>query len=333
MHETTYRIVVTDVNHGTLAQEREVLAAAGLDATLVEAQCRTEDEVVVVGRQADALLVQYAPITGRVLDACPRVRVVVSYGVGYDTIDVAAATQRGVYVANVPDYCIDEVSDHALALLLALSRKLVTQANACRAGRWDFSLARPVHRLRGQTVGLVALGRIGRALAPKVQALGMDVLATDPGMTQRQASALRVTLVSLPELLATSDSVVNLAPLTPQTRHLIAEAEFRAMKPSAFLVSVSRGGIIEEAALLRALREGWIAGAALDVRESEPPALDELLKLDNFIQTPHMAFYSEQAIAQLKSEVMREALRVLQGGRPRSLVNQNVVPGREGKTT
>jgi len=324
MPEDRFQVLVTDNDHGTLVQEREVLAASGLDATLVEAQCRTEDEVIAAGRAADALLVQYAPVTRRVLEACSRVKAVVRYGVGVDSVDVAAATERGVYVANVPDYCIDEVSDHALALLLALARRVVLQADACRAGRWDFRLAQPVHRLRGQTVGFLALGRTSRALAGKLQALGMEVLACDPWLTQRQASAYRVTLVSLAELLVASDFLVNLAPLTAETRHLIGEAEFRAMKPSAFLISVSRGGIVDEAALLRALREGRLAGAALDVRECEPPARDELLGLDTVIHTPHMAFYSEEAIAQLKTEAMREAVRVLQGGQPRSLVNPDV---------
>jgi D-3-phosphoglycerate dehydrogenase len=329
MEEKRFRILVTDSDHGALIQEREVLVASGLEADLVEAHCRTEEEVIAAGRLADALLIQYAPVTRRVLEACTRVKVVVRYGVGVDTIDLPAATERGVYVANVPDYCVDEVSDHALALLLALARKVVLQANACRAGRWSFDLARPVHRLRGRTAGILALGRIACALADKLQALGLEVLAYDPWLTQRQASPHRVTLVSLPELLAASDYLVNLAPLTSETRHLIGPAELQAMKPGAFIIGVSRGGIVDEAALLHALREGRVAGAALDVREVEPPAVDELLQMDNVIHSPHMAFYSEEAIAQLKAEVMREAVRVLQGGRPRSLVNVGVI--REGE--
>lgn len=328
MARPEYRILVTDSDHGSLAVERAVLAASGLEAEVIEAQCRSEEEVIAAGRTADALLVQYAPISRRVIEACPRVRVIVRYGVGVDVIDLAAATERGVYVANVPDYCVDEVSDHALSLLLALARKVVLQANACRAGRWSFHVARPVHRLRGQTAGLLALGRIGRALAGKLRALGLEVLAYDPGLTQRQASPCQVTLVSLPELLAAADYLVNLAPLTAESRHMIGEAELRAMKQGAFVISVSRGGVIDEGALLRVLQEGHLAGAALDVREAEPPQLDELMRMENVIHSPHMAFYSEESVAQLKAEVMREAVRVLQGGKPRSLVNTDVVGGR-----
>ncbi|MGQ9684329.1 MAG: NAD(P)-dependent oxidoreductase, partial [Anaerolineae bacterium] len=247
---TPLQILITDNDHGTIAEEERVLAESGLDARLVEAQCRSEDDVIAAGREADAFLVQYAPITRRVLAACPRLRVVVRYGVGVDSVDVAAATEHGVYVANVPDYCVDEVSDHALALLLALARGVVRQANACRAGRWDFRLAAPLHRLRGQVVGLLALGRISRALAAKLQPLGLEVLAFDPLLKQRQASACGVTLVPLPELLGACDYLINLAPLNAHTRHLIGADELRLIKPTAQIISVSRGGVIEDAALL-----------------------------------------------------------------------------------
>ncbi len=313
-----FHILVTDNDHGSLDQEHEVLAASGLDATLTQGNCHSEEDVIAAGHDADALLVQYAPITRRVLQACPRLKVVVRYGVGVDSIDLTAAGELGIYVANVPDYCVDEVSDHALALLLALARKVVLQANACRAGKWDFNLTRPVHRLRGQTAGILAFGRIARALAPKLQALGLEVLAYDPWLKQRQASPYGVTLVSLPVLLAASDFIINLAPLTADTRHLISDTELRAAKPTAYIVSVSRGGIVDEQALLHALQEGRLAGAALDVREAEPPAQSGLMAMENVIHSPHMAFYSEEAIAQLKTEVMREAVRVLQGERPRS---------------
>lgn len=316
--QNRFRIVVTDNDHGSLEQERAVLANSGLDATLTEAACCSEEDVIAAGQNADAFLVQYAPITRRVLQACPRLKIIVRYGVGVDSIDLEAARERGVYVANVPDYCVDEVSDHALALMLALARKIVLQANACRAGAWDFNLARPVHRLRGQTAGLVAFGRIARALAAKLQALGLEVLAYDPFLTQRQASPHGVTLVSLPELIAASDHIINLAPLTADTRHLIGEEELRAAKPTANIISVSRGGIIDEQALLNALREGRLAGAALDVREGEPPAQSGLMAMENVIHSPHMSFYSEEAIVQLKREVMREAVRVLKGEKPRS---------------
>lgn len=319
------QVLVTDNDHGSLEPEREVFAASGLAVDLLEGQCRNEDEVIAAGHDAQAFLVQYAPITRRALEACPKVLVVARYGVGVDSVDLAAATELGVAVANVPDYCVDEVSDHALALLLALSRKLIPQANACRAGTWDFRLAGPIHRLRGQKLGLVAFGRIARALAAKAQALGMEVLAYDPLVAPAEAAARQVTLVSLPELLAACDQVAVFAPLTPATYHLIGVAELRAMKKNACLVCVSRGGIVDEVALLRALREGWIAGAALDVREKEPPARSGLLELDSFVQTPHMAFYSEEALVQLKREVANEVVRVLQGGRPRSCVNGNVI--------
>ncbi len=314
-------VLITDHNLGDLREERSVLEESGLDVLLRVEQCTCEDEVILAGHGASAFVTIHAPISRRVMEECPRVEVVARYGIGVDSIDVAAATDCGVCVANVPDYCVDEVSDHALTLLLALARNIVRQANSTEKGEWDYRAGPPVRRLRGKTVGLVGFGRTARRLTPKVQALGMTVLAYDPHVDPGQAAGLDVQLVALEQLADRADFVVNMAPLTDETRGMLGETLLSRMKPTALVVSVSRGGIVDEKALLSCLQDGALAGAALDVRETEPTDVDELVLLDNVIITPHMAFYSEESIRTLKTETMREVVRVLKGERPRSWVN------------
>jgi D-3-phosphoglycerate dehydrogenase len=311
-------VVITDCDHGGVGPERAVLD--GHDVELRVLDCRTPEEVAGQAGDADVLINQYVPITGAVLDALPRCRLVVRYGVGVDNVDVEAATGRGVWVANVPDYGRDEVADHTLALALSLLRGVVVLDRSVRAGVWELEGARPLRRLSTLTWGVVGCGAIGRGVAGRAAGLGMRVLGHDLPEVPSEAPIERV---GLEELLEGADVVSLHAALTPASHHLIGAGALARMRPTAFLVNTARGGLVDAAALLAGLEAGELAGAALDVLEGEPP--DELgwrlARHPRVVATPHAAWYSEEAFRTLKSEVAREALRVLAGGEPRSPVN------------
>ena len=317
------RAVVTDYDFPTLEPERAVLEAAGIE--LIPTQSRDEAELIENCRSADALLVEYATITRPVVAALERCRVIVRYGVGYDNLNVAAATERGIWACNVPDYSIDEVSDHALALLFALARKIVALSNAVQAGQWDVQVAKPIFRLQQQTVGVVGFGRIGAALGRKAAALGCRILAYDAYLSAEQITERGAVAADFETLLRESDFVSIHAPLTPETRHLIGERTLRLMKPTAFLINTSRGPLVDARAVARAIREGWIAGAGLDVLEEEPiPPDHPLIGLPNCLITPHAAYYSEQSFVDLKTKAAQEVVRVLRGGEPKNPLNPEV---------
>jgi D-3-phosphoglycerate dehydrogenase / 2-oxoglutarate reductase len=311
-------VAITDCDHGDVDPERAVLD--GHDVELRVLACRTPEEVAAQAGDADVLINQYVPVTAAVLDALPRCRLVVRYGVGVDNVDLRAATERGVWVANVPDYGRDEVADHTLALAMALLRGVVALDRSVRDGTWDLEPARPLRRLATLTWGVVGCGAIGTAVARRAAGLGMRVLGYDLPTVRSEAPIERVPLE---ELLGEADLVSLHAALTPDTHHLLGAAALARMRPTAHLVNTARGGLVEGAALLAALDAGALAGAALDVLEHEPP--DELgwrlARHPRVVATPHAAWYSEEAFHTLKSEVAREALRVLQGGPPRSPVN------------
>jgi len=315
------RVVITDLDQGTAEQERAIFSAHGI--VLRVAQARTQDDVIRAAGDADALLVQYAPIDARVLDALPRVRVVGRYGVGYDMLDVPAATSRGVLVITVPDYCTDEVADHTLALLLACARHLVPAHQQVALGGWNATTVMPgVKRLADQTLGIVGLGRIGRAVARRAQGFGLRVLAHDPYIDDVQVRVLGAQPRALLALLADSDYVTLHAPLSATTHHLIGPDELAAMKPTAYLLNTSRGGLVDQPALVAALREGRLAGAALDVLEQEPPPADSPLRqLPNVVLTPHAAFYSDSAFQRLKTDVASQIATALRGELPRTPLN------------
>jgi D-3-phosphoglycerate dehydrogenase len=316
-------VVITDCDHDGVDPERAVLD--GHDVELRVLQCRVPEEVADQAGDADVLINQYVPITGEVLDALPRCRLVVRYGVGVDNVDVEAAEARGVWVANVPDYGRDEVADHTLALALALLRGVVTLDRSVRDGAWDLEAARPLRRLATLTYGVVGCGAIGVAVARRAAGLGMRVLGYD---LDRVPSDPPIERVGLEELLEAADLVSLHAALTPASHHLIGAAALARMRPTAYLVNTARGGLVDASALLAALEAGELAGAALDVFEQEPP--DELgwrlARHPRVVATPHAAWYSEEAFHTLKTEVAREALRVLQGGQPRSPVNRPAAP-------
>jgi D-3-phosphoglycerate dehydrogenase / 2-oxoglutarate reductase len=313
-------VVISDCDHGTIDPERTVLD--GHDVRLRLVHCRTAADVVAQAADANVLINQYAPVTGEVLDGLPACRLVVRYGVGVDNVDVGAATARGVWVANVPDYGREEVADHAVALAMAFLRGVATLDRSVKAGRWDYQVARPLRRLRTLTFGVVGCGAIGTLAGRRAAGLGMRVVGTDVE-DDRPPPAEPIQPVTLQELLASADVVSLHASLTPTSHHLIGAAELAAMRPTAYLVNTARGGLVDGAALLAALDAGALAGAGLDVLEVEPPeeAGRALVAHPRVVATPHAAWYSEEAFVTLKSEVAREALRVLGGQPPRSPVN------------
>jgi D-3-phosphoglycerate dehydrogenase len=291
-------VAITDCDHQSVEPERQVLAGHGVELRVL--RCRTPQEVAGQAGDADVLLNQYLPITGELLDGVPRCRLVVRYGVGVDNVDLEAASARGVWVANVPDYAREEVADHTLALGLALLRGVAVLDRSVRDGTWELEVARPLRRLSTLTWGVVGCGAIGTAVARRAAGLGMAVLGHDLAAVPSEPPIRRVPLA---ELLA---------------------AALARMRPTAFLVNTARGGLVDGVALLDALDAGALAGAALDVLEREPPdGLGwDLVSHPQVVATPHAAWYSEEAFHALKTEVAREALRVLEGGRPRSPVNR-----------
>ena len=288
-----------------------------------------EDEIVTRTRDADALIVAASPVTRGVMSALEGLKTVVRTGVGYDVIDVPAATELGVVVVNVPDLWVREVANHALALLLAWNRKIVTLDRQVHGGVWSSGVPGGAGSLHGETVGIVGLGNIGSAFARRVAALETTVIACDPYVDDRHFAALGVERVSLEALAERSDYVSVHTLLNAETHHLIGDDFFRRMKPTALLINTSRGPVVDEAALTRALRERRLAGAALDVWEREPVAADNpLLKMDNVIATPHAAYFSSPAVAQVPRRCGEEVARVLTGQRPLHVVNPEVyAPG------
>lgn len=300
---------VFDSSYGDITVETTAAEALGVDL----ADARSDS------READGVLVQYASITGEVMDAHPAWRVIGRYGVGVDTIDIAAATERGIAVVNVPDYCEEEVSTHAAALILAATRRIADADALVRAGRWaDWAEIRPIWSLSTATLALVGIGRIGRETIRLMAPFFGRVVAYDP-FASRIAG---VELVSLEEALALGDVVSLHCPLTPETHHLINAERLALMKPTAYLVNVSRGGLVDGAALTVALESDALAGAALDVLETEPPAGDPLLTAPRVILTNHIAWYSQQSELRLRRLLAERCAAVLVGQDAPSIVNR-----------
>ncbi|HEV8634460.1 MAG TPA: C-terminal binding protein [Chloroflexota bacterium] len=318
-------VAITDNAFAPVEVERRLFGEIDAEVRFPERAALTEETVVDLAADADAILCDAAPITRRVLEACRRVRVASEYGIGYDNIDVAAATELGVWVTNVPGFCTEEVADHTLAMVLALARRLPALDRAVRAGRWGAGAAGPMRRLSSQTLGLIGFGRIGQTAARKASALGLRVLAHSPHTTPERARPHGAEAATLDEVLRRSDYLALVAPATPETRGLIDRAALAKMKPTAYLINCGRGALVDEAALVEALRSGRIAGAALDVHATEPPAPDSpLLGLENVLLTPHAAFYSQESLADLQLSAIRNAIAVLRGEPPATPVNPEV---------
>jgi D-3-phosphoglycerate dehydrogenase len=312
-------VLVTDHTWPSVEPEAEVLARVG--ARIVEAQSGEEDELVELVRDADAILTCFAKVTASVIRAGERLQVVGRYGIGVDNIAVEEATRLGIPVTNVPAYCLDEVAEHALALVFALARKICAYDAAVRRGDWSLGTGAPIFRIAGRTLGIVGFGKIGRTLAAKARGLGLEVIAFDP-----HTAAADVELVSLEELAERSDFVSVHTPLTPETQGLIGEPILRRMKPTAFVINTARGGIVDQEAVLRALDEGRIAGAGIDVFVPERlPPDHPLLVRRNLIATPHVAFYSEESVVELETLAAENVAAILSGRRPHAVVNPEVL--------
>jgi len=308
-------IAVTDSPFPSLDPAKAALAR--IDPELRVANSTSADDILAVARDADAILVTYAKLPGELLRQLRRCKAIGRFGLGVDNIDIAAAAELGITVTYVPDYCMQEVSDHAMALLLALARK-VPQSNALvQAGRWDMPAVAPIHRLAGRVLGLVGFGNIPRALAPKAKAFGLRVVAHDPYASQHALAAAGVEGMSFDRLLEISDFVSIHAPLLPATRGLFNAEVFRKMKQGACLINTARGPLVDEDALLAALDSGRLVGAALDVVAVEPlPKQSRLIGRDNVVLTPHTGFYSVEALNELQTKCAADVARVLSGEKP-----------------
>ena len=323
MNNKRPRIVITDCDHPSVEIEKKILSEINSELTLET--CKTEEDVIAVASDADGIINQYAPFTRKVIKSLNRCKIIARYGVGVDNIDVEAATEYGIIVANVPDYCVDEVSTHTMALILACARGITLLDRKIRDKKWDFTLAKPLFRTQGKTLGLFGLGRIARMVAQKASGFGLRIIAYDPYVSKVDGE---IKLVEFSQLLSDSDFLSIHAPLTDETRHSFGKDELSSMKKTAFLINTSRGPLIDEKALYMALKEKWIAGAALDVMEEEPPNWENpLFTLDNLIITPHISFYSEESYVELKTKVAESVLAVLKGELPRAIVNPQVIKG------
>jgi D-3-phosphoglycerate dehydrogenase len=319
-------IVVTDYKFPDLALEQAAAEHAGCD--LIGHHCESEAELKAAVTDADAVITQFARLSAPVVAAMTRARAIVRYGIGVDNVDLDAARQHGIPVANIPDYCIDEVADHTLSFILAMTRQVVTHIADLRSGHWR--LAVPVSGmkvLRDQTVGLVGFGRIGREVAARLLAFKCRVLVYDPMVPEAEIQRLGALSVPLTQLLAESDIVSLHCPSTPATRHIIGPAALAAMKPSALLVNVARGDLVDTHALLDALQSGHLGAAALDVFDPEPLPLEHALRtLPNVVIAPHIASVSVTAVQALRQGAIARAVAAVRGQLPDNVVNQITAP-------
>ncbi len=322
----TWKVLITDYVWPSTDPERAVLEAGGADEVVV-APDGEEATLVELARGADAIMTCFAHVTENVVRAAEQCAVIGRFGVGVDNIAVSAATELGIAVTYVPDYCVDEVSDHVMALLHAWNRKIALFDRSVKERGWGSQpLTMRMMRLRGKTMGIVGFGRIGQAVADKARAFGLHILAADPVVPAGTVESSGARMVDLPTLLAESDFVSLHAPLSDATRNLIGREELAMMKRAAFLINAARGPLIDEIALCDALKTGTIAGAGLDVMVDNPPPQDHpLLSLDNIIITPHVAFFSQESTLELEQRAAAEVVSVMQGRMPDNLVNPAVL--------
>lgn len=317
-----WTVVIADDRYAAYDEEKAVLSE--LDAEVRVFSSSSAAEARTAFADADAILVNLFPMTAAIIDSLPRCRVISRYGVGYDNVAVDAATRRGIWVTFVPDYCFEEVADHALALLLGCIRKIGYKDRMVRQGKWNTHRDQPCHRIEGKTLGILGYGNAAHTLLRKVSGLGFGrILMCDPYVRSSTIKSAGAVPVDLRVLLAESDYISVHVPLTPETRHMIGAEELSLVKPGAILVNTARGPVLDEHAVARALREGRLAGAGLDVFEEEPlPQASPLRDLDNVIFTDHAGWYSEESVVELKTKAARNAAAVLAGGTPPYPVNK-----------
>jgi len=321
-----FKVVITDFGDPDHGIEADVLRSSGLDINLVRMQTKDPEELIPVVADADALIVQWATINRKVIESMTRCKVISRYGIGVDMVDLQAAGDHGIPVANVPDFCIDEVSDSTIGFIFDLNRRIFVLDRYVRSGGWGSTRPIPYwppSRLRGQTLGIVGLGNIGRVVARKAGCLGLALLGHDPYVNPELIADLDLELVPLDDLLRLSDYVTLHCPLNAETRGLIGAPQLAMMKPTACLINMSRGPVVVQSALYDALVNHTIAAAALDVLEHEPPDPDDpLLQLENVIITPHASSGSIEAVVLLRHDTAQNVVDMLSGKLPRSIANR-----------
>lgn len=311
------RVLITDYGFPHVNLEKEIIETAGYEFATVQPNCQNEDDLIRTCKDADVLLVQWAPVTRRVLEALPRVRCIVRYGVGVNNFDLDAAKDLGVVAANVPDFCVDEVANHALAMIMSLCRRIPQDHQQIIKGGWGVNPFRPIYAFTELTLGLESFGKIARNLARKASALGFNIFAHDPYVKDEVFQELNTKRVEFKELLEQSDIISLHCPLVPATNHLMNSEAFHQMKTGAILVNTSRGPVVHEEALIDALKSGHLSGAGLDVFEVEPlPASSQLREFPNVIMTSHAASVSEKAVEILQRKAAEAARDFLMGKDP-----------------
>ncbi|MBI1282578.1 MAG: C-terminal binding protein [Anaerolineaceae bacterium] len=327
-----YKVVITDFGSAENELEANELRNSGLDIELVRLNAKTPQELLPHVADADGIIVQWTNISREVIESLQKCKVISRYGIGVDMIDLAAAGEHGIPVCNTPDYCIDEVSTHTLSFLLMLNRNILAQNQYVHAGKWGSPIPTAPSRLSTQTLGIIGMGNIGRVVVQKAKAFGLKVLVFDPYLSAEKAAEGDAEKVELNDLLQRADYVTIHCPLTEETRHLISTEQLKQMKPTAYLINMARGPIVDQKALYQALVDKSIAGAALDVLEQEPPAADDpLVKLDNVIITAHLSSWSAESFVQLRRDVVQNVVTVLQGHNPRSIVNRKFLVSANGQ--
>lgn len=312
------KVVIANHEYADLSYERDRLSQAGLE--LVEVQCATEAETIAALREAVGVICIYAQLTESVIAEMAECKVIARPGIGCDMIDVAAARAHGIEVTNVPDYGPDEVADHAVALLMALKRRLIEHDRNIRGGQWDYKLVGTMHRLRDQTLGLVGFGRIGQRVAAKMREIMPRIMAYDPFPPEELFVRAGVQRAALEELFKSSDIISLHSPSTPETHHLIRDETIRLMVKRPLLINTSRGKLVDTQALVRGIASGAISGVGLDVLESEPQVPDDLLAADNVILTPHSAWFTVENEWEVRTRAVEDLIRVVKGEQPRNPV-------------
>ncbi len=318
------RVLITDFAWKDLKIEEDILKQAG--AEIVLAKTASEAELIELAPASDGILTCWKPVSGNVVRAATRCLAIGRFGIGLDNIDVAAATDAGIIVTNVPAYCVDEVSDHAMALILSCARKTAFYDRNIKAGSYDLQAGPPLYRIKGKTLGIVGFGKIGKALSAKAQAFGLHILVYDPYVNSANVANAGVEFVSFPDLLKRSDFISIHVPLSSETSRLFTYDTCKQMKRTAYIVNTSRGDVIDSKGLLAALDEGLIAGAGLDVLSQEPPSPgDRLVSHPKTVITPHAAFNSEESLVELRSSAATQMADALSGRRPQNIVNAQVL--------
>lgn len=326
------KVVVTDYIEEDLDWEAEELAKAGVDFEAWQLKFKPESEVLEKIAEADVVVVNMVPLTESIISKLKNCRLIIRHGIGYDNVDVDACTRHGIQFAYQPDYCKEDVAEHAIALMFACARKVVWSRPALdrssAAGQWDFSGLFPMYRLDGKTLGIVGVGRIGSRVARKLSSFGLRIIGNDPYLSEERRSELGLEFVDKEELFKNSDFVTVHTPLTEETRHLINRETLSWMRPTAYLINTSRGPMVDDEALAEAVRAGSIAGAAIDVYDHEPPEPNHpFFGLENVILTPHIGWASEEAGWEIRRSIVDDIIAAAEGRPARCVVNKEVLEG------